>query len=66
MWQGEDLVVQRRDFDTTDPSIVPVPGAIVDNLARFSLDTGEVGHGLLEVMTMGPHARYFTAWDDVA
>ncbi len=66
MWQGEDLVVQRRDFDTSDPAITPVPGAIVDNLARFSLDTGEVGHGLLEVMTMGPHARYFSAWDDVA
>lgn len=66
MWQGEELVVQRRDFDTADPSIVPMPGAIVDNLARFTLDTGEVGHGLLEVMTMGPHSRYFTAWDDVA
>lgn len=66
MWLGEDLVVQRRDFDTDDASIVPMPGAIVDNLARFTLDTGEVGHGLLEVMTMGPHIGYFSGWDDVA
>ena len=65
-----DPVIQSANcdsaWDTADPSIVPVPGAIVDNVARFSLDTGEVGYGLLEVMTMGPHVRYFTAWDDVA
>jgi hypothetical protein len=66
MWQGDELVVQRRDFDTADPSIVPVPGAIVDNLARFTLDDGPVGYGLLEVMTIGPHAQYFSGWDDVA
>jgi hypothetical protein len=66
MWQGEELVVQRRDFDTADPSIVPVPGAIVDNLARFTRDDGQVGYGLFEVMTMGPHVDYFSGWDDVA
>ena len=26
---------------------------------------GEVGYGLLEVMTMGPHPQYFTGWDDL-
>lgn len=65
-YQGPELVVQRRDFDTTDPATVPLPGAIVDNLARFTTSDDEVGYGLFEVMTMGPHVRYFTGWDDTA
>ncbi len=65
MWQGESLVVQRHDFDTTGADMVPIPGAIVDNVARFNCD-GQTGYGLLEVMTMGPHPQYFTAWDDTA
>lgn len=66
MYQGPDLVVQRHDFDTTAADIVPVPGAIVDNVARFTTSEGETGYGLFEVMTMGPHAQYFSAWDDLA
>jgi hypothetical protein len=63
MWQGPDVVVQRHDFDTDDPSIVPMPGAIIDNVARFTTSDGDVGYGLLEVMTIGPHPQYFTGWD---
>jgi hypothetical protein len=64
MWQGEDVVVQKRDFDTDDPSIVPMPGAIIDNVARFGVsDSDEVGYGLLEAMTIGPHPQYFDGWD---
>ncbi|MDP9101385.1 MAG: hypothetical protein M3N21_04475 [Actinomycetota bacterium] len=66
MWQGPELVVQRRDFDTEDPAIVPLPGAIVDNLCEFTTGDGEVGYGLFEVMTMGPHPDYFAGWDDLA
>ncbi len=66
MWQGADLVVQRRDFDTAEPGIVPLPGAIVDNVCRFTTSDGEVGYGLFEVMVMGPHRGHFTAWDDTA
>lgn len=66
MWHGDDLVVQSLDLDTTASDIVPIPGAIVDNVARFTSSDGETGFGLLEVMTMGPHPQYFTAWDDVA
>ena len=62
MWQGEDGVVQKRDFDTDDPSIVPMPGAIIDNVARFTFD-GAVGYGLLEAMSIGPHPQYFEGWD---
>lgn len=61
MWHPE-LVVQRRDFDTEDPSIVPMAGAIIDNGARFSYG-GDVGYGLLEAMTIGPHPQYFDGWD---
>lgn len=67
MWHGEQLVVQRRDFAGDDPANVPLVGAIVDHLASFSTNQGDgLGYGLLEVMTMGPHPQYFTAWDDVA
>ena len=66
MYQGADLVVQRHDIDTTQPDVVPIPGAIVDNVARFTTSDGAVGHGLFEVMTMGPHAQYFSGWDDLA
>lgn len=66
MYQGPELVVQRHDFDTTAADIVPIPGAIVDNVARFTTSEGDVGYGLLEVMCMGPHAQYFTGWDDLA
>ena len=65
-YQGPELVVQRHDISTTMPDVVPIPGAIVDNVARFTTSEGSVGHGLFEVMTMGPHAQYFTAWDDFA
>jgi hypothetical protein len=65
MYQGPELVVQRHDLDTDAADIVPIPGAIVDNLARFTTSDGRTGYGLLEVMTMGPHAQYFTGWDDV-
>ena len=63
MWHGGQAVVQRRDFDTEDPSIVPMPGAIIDNLARFTTSDGAVGYGLLEVMSIGPHPQYFEGWD---
>ncbi|MGB8650682.1 MAG: hypothetical protein WCD35_08465 [Mycobacteriales bacterium] len=67
MWHGEELVVQRHDFDSTGPDMVPIPGAIVDHLARFTTNQGDDdGYGLLEVMTMGPHPQYFSGWDDVA
>lgn len=66
MYQGPELVVQRHDISTTTPDVVPIPGAIVDNVARFTTSDGAVGHGLFEVMTMGPHAQYFSGWDDVA
>lgn len=66
MFQGHDLVVQRHDLDTTGADIVPIPGAIVDNLAGFTTSEGEVGHGLFEVMCMGPHVQYFSGWDDLA
>ncbi|MCW2668368.1 MAG: hypothetical protein JWO27_265 [Frankiales bacterium] len=67
MYHGEDLVVQRVDFDLSDPAMVPFPGAIVDHLGRYTTNQGDgEGYGLLEVMTMGPHPQYFTAWDDVA
>ncbi len=66
MYQGPDLVVQRHDMSTTGPDIVPIPGAIVDNVTRFTTADGAVGYGLFEVMTMGPHAQYFSAWDDTA
>ncbi len=66
-FQGPDLVVQRKDLDTSAPEIVPIPGAIVDHVARFTTsDDGAVGYGLCEVMTMGPHTQYFTGWDDTA
>jgi hypothetical protein len=63
MWQGPDVVVQRHDFDTDDPSIVPMPGAIIDNVARFTTNEADVGYGLLEAMTIGPHPQYFDGWD---
>ena len=63
MWQGPELVVQRLDLDTDDPSIVPIPGAIVDNVARFTTNRGHEGYGLLEVMVLGPHVQYFDGWD---
>jgi hypothetical protein len=67
MYQGEELVTQRIDFDHADPAMVPIPGAIVDHLGRYSTNEGDgKGWGLLEVMTMGPHPQYFTGWDDVA
>lgn len=66
MYQGPDLVVQRHDMPTTGPDIVPIPGAIVDNVTRFTTADGAVGYGLFEVMTMGPHTQYFSAWDDTA
>ena len=66
MYQGPELVVQRHDFDTTAPDIVPIPGAIVDNVARFETSDGDVGYGLLETMVMGPHVQYFSGWDDLA
>ena len=66
MYQGPELVVQRHDMSTTGPDIVPIPGAIVDNVTRFTTADGSVGYGLFEVMTMGPHAQYFSAWDDLA
>ncbi|MCW2544519.1 MAG: hypothetical protein JWM40_2071 [Frankiales bacterium] len=67
MWHGDELVVQRHDFDSTAPDMVPIPGAIVDHVARFTTSADdEVGYGLLEVMTMGPHPQYFTGWDDTA
>jgi hypothetical protein len=66
MYQGPELVVQRHDLDTTAADIVPIPGAIVDNVARFTTSDGQTGYGLFEVMTLGPHAQYFTGWDDVA
>lgn len=67
MWQGDKLVVQRVDIDLAGDDLVPVPGAIVDHVARFTTNRDdEVGYGLLEVMTMGPHPQYFTGWDDLA
>ena len=67
MWHGDELVVQKVAFANDDPANVPIPGAIVDHLARFSTNQGDdEGFGLLEVMTMGPHPQYFTAWDDLA
>ena len=67
MYHGPDLVVQTRSYDNDDPANVPIVGAIVDHLARFTTNQGDgEGYGLLEVMTMGPHPQYFTAWDDVA
>lgn len=66
MYQGPELVVQRHDMSTAGPDIVPIPGAIVDNVTRFTNADGAVGYGLFEVMTMGPHAQYFTGWDDTA
>ena len=67
MWHGDELVVQRHDFDSTAADMVPIPGAIVDHVARFTTNQGDdEGFGLLEVMTMGPHPQYFTGWDDVA
>jgi hypothetical protein len=67
MWHGDELVVQRHDFDSTAPEMVPIPGAIVDHVARFTTNQGDgEGFGLLEVMTMGPHPQYFQGWDDVA
>ncbi len=67
MYHGEELVVQRKVFDLTDPGITPYPGAIVDNLGRFTTNQrdGE-GWGLLEVMNIGPHPQYFKGWDDGA
>ncbi len=67
MWHGEELVVQKHDFDSTGADMVPIPGAIVDHVARFTTNLDdEIGFGLLEVMTMGPHPQYFTGWDDLA
>ena len=66
MYHGPETVVQRHVFDTAAAAIVPIPGAIVDNVARFTTSEGETGYGLFEVMTMGPHAQYFSGWDDVA
>jgi hypothetical protein len=41
-----------------------MPGAIIDNVARFTTDADdEVGYGLLEAMTIGPHPQYFDGWD---
>ena len=59
--------MQQFDFAADDPANVPIPGAIVDHLARCTTNQGDgEGWGLLEVMNMGPHPQYFTAWDDVA
>ena len=66
MWQGDATVVQRRDFDTADPSIVPIPGAIVDNLVRYTASDGDEGHGLFELMVMGPQRGMFDGWEDTA
>lgn len=64
MYQGPDLVVQGRSFDVADPEAVqPLPGAIVDHAARFETSEGDVGYGLFEIMTIGPHERYFEGWD---
>lgn len=42
------------------------PGRDVDNVAPFTTGDGAVGYGLFEVMTVCPHAQYFTGWDDLA
>ncbi len=66
-YHGEEVVVQRRDFDLHDPNIAAMPGSLVDNLGRFSTNQGDgEGWGLLEVIAMGPHPQYFKAWDDLA
>lgn len=67
MYQGEETVVQRRDFDLKTPEVGTLPGAIVDNLGRFTTNQDDgVGWGLLEVTLRGPHPQYFKAWNDLA
>ncbi len=65
-YQGPDLVVQQRGYDLSADDVQPIPGAITDHVARFETADGQVGHGLFEVMTLGPDATYFGGWDDVA
>jgi hypothetical protein len=64
MYQGPEPVTQHVTFDISDPEAVqPIPGAIVDHAARFTTSEGDEGYGLFEIMTLGPHERYFEGWD---
>ena len=56
MYQGE-LVTQSLSFDLEAPEMDRRKRGLIDNCARFELD-GDVGYGLFEFASLGPHDRY--------
>jgi hypothetical protein len=61
MYQGP-LVVQGVSYDTAKDQM----WGLVDSVARFETDGGDVGYGLWEYAVFGPHQRYgFKGWEDM-
>jgi hypothetical protein len=56
MYQGPELVVQGLEIDMIDDADRLF--GIVDNVARFESNRGDVGYGLHEYGFFGPHERY--------
>lgn len=66
-WYQGSLKVEGMRFDTSTPEARAQWSGLNETLARFELDTGEVGYGLHENMVMGvyrPHG--FDTFDAVA
>lgn len=61
MYQGP-LMVQGVTYDTAKDRM----WGLVDSVARFETENGDVGFGLWEYAVFGPHRRYgFEGWEDM-
>lgn len=65
-YQG-DLVVETPSWDIADLPSESLMNVVVDHIARFTTNTGEVGYGMAEYLFVGPNERYgFTGFTDGA
>jgi hypothetical protein len=66
MYQG-DLVVETPRWIIDDIPAANLLTVIVDHIAEFTTNTGEIGYGMVEYLFVGPNDRYgFTGFTDVA
>jgi hypothetical protein len=66
MYQG-DLVVETPSWIIDDIPEANLLNVIVDHIAQFTTNSGEIGYGMVEYLFVGPNERYgFTGFTDVA
>jgi hypothetical protein len=66
MYQG-DLVVETPSWEIDDIPAERLLNVVVDHIARFITNTGEIGYGMVEYLFVGPNERYgFTGFSDTS